>query len=118
MSIRSFRGAAVALLLAAAAASPALAQRVIHMVVPFGPGAVQDTIARTFNAELSGVSNGDPLGDALRKFRTDPYDPQKLTLGISKALQDAAVAGLGELGDAADTTDLEQRRLVFGAGMR
>ncbi len=30
----------------------ALAQRVIRIVVPFGPGAVQDTIARTFNNEL------------------------------------------------------------------
>jgi tripartite-type tricarboxylate transporter receptor subunit TctC len=47
-----FRSAAVALLLAAAAASPAFAQRVIRIVVPFGPGAVQDTVARTFNAEL------------------------------------------------------------------
>jgi tripartite-type tricarboxylate transporter receptor subunit TctC len=52
MSIRHFRNAALALVLTAAAASPALAQRVIRMVVPFGPGAVQDTIARTFNAEL------------------------------------------------------------------
>jgi tripartite-type tricarboxylate transporter receptor subunit TctC len=51
MSFRLYRSAA-ALVLVAAAASPALAQRVIHMVVPFGPGAVQDTIARTFNAEL------------------------------------------------------------------
>ena len=51
MSFR-FRSAAVALVLAAAAASPAFAQRVIKIVVPFGPGAVQDTIARTFNAEL------------------------------------------------------------------
>ena len=34
------------------ASSPALAQRVIRIVVPFGPGAVQDTIARTFNNEL------------------------------------------------------------------
>lgn len=33
-------------------AGPALAQRVIRIVVPFGPGAVQDTIARTFNNEL------------------------------------------------------------------
>ncbi len=41
-----------AVALAAAAASPAFAQRVIRIVVPFGPGAVQDTIARTFNAEL------------------------------------------------------------------
>ncbi|MDB5899883.1 MAG: tctC [Ramlibacter sp.] len=47
-----FRSAAVGLVLAAAAASPAFAQRVIRMVVPFGPGAVQDTVARTFNAEL------------------------------------------------------------------
>lgn len=52
MTFHALRSAAVALLLAAAAASPALAQRVIRMVVPFGPGAVQDTIARTFNAEL------------------------------------------------------------------
>lgn len=34
------------------ASGPVLAQRVIRIVVPFGPGAVQDTIARTFNAEL------------------------------------------------------------------
>jgi len=30
----------------------ALAQRVIRIVVPFGPGAVQDTVARTFSNEL------------------------------------------------------------------
>ena len=59
MQIR-FRSAAVALLLAAGAASPALAQRVIRIVVPFGPGAVQDTIARTFNAEL-----GQALGASV-----------------------------------------------------
>ncbi|AEG94558.1 tripartite tricarboxylate transporter substrate binding protein [Ramlibacter tataouinensis] len=49
-----FRGTAAALVLAAAVAAPssALAQRVIRIVVPFGPGAVQDTVARTFNAEL------------------------------------------------------------------
>ena len=50
----------------------------------------------TWNAELTGVSNGNPIGDVLRKFRTDPYDPQKLTLGISSTLQRAAVAGLGD----------------------
>jgi tripartite-type tricarboxylate transporter receptor subunit TctC len=55
MSIRSIRSAAVALLLAAAAATPAQAPRDIHIVVPFGPGAVQDTIARTFNAELGQI---------------------------------------------------------------
>jgi tripartite-type tricarboxylate transporter receptor subunit TctC len=46
---------ALAALAIAAAASPAFAQRVIHMVIPFGPGAVQDTIARTFNNELGQV---------------------------------------------------------------
>jgi len=47
---RYFRMALAAL--AFAVAAPAFAQRVIHMVVPFGPGAVQDTVARTFNSEL------------------------------------------------------------------
>jgi tripartite-type tricarboxylate transporter receptor subunit TctC len=55
MQVRPFRSAAVALVLAAAAASPAWAQRVIRIVVPFGPGAVQDTVARTFNAELGQI---------------------------------------------------------------
>lgn len=38
----------------AAVALPAVAQqpRVIHIVVPFGTGAVQDTVGRAFNAEL------------------------------------------------------------------
>lgn len=32
--------------------APAFAQRVIKIVVPYGPGAVLDTVARSFNAEL------------------------------------------------------------------
>ena len=40
-----------------AAMHPALAQRVVHLVVPFGPGAVQDTIARTFSNELGQALN-------------------------------------------------------------
>ena len=52
MKRRPILSAFAALTLAAAAASPAYAQRVIRIVVPFGPGAVQDTVARTFNAEL------------------------------------------------------------------
>ncbi|MBA3774338.1 MAG: tripartite tricarboxylate transporter substrate binding protein [Ramlibacter sp.] len=46
------RALATALALALCSAQAAYAQRVIHIVVPFGPGAVQDTVARTFNAEL------------------------------------------------------------------
>ena len=53
-------------------------------------------LERSWNAELTGVSNRDPIGDVLRKFRSDPYDPQKLTLGISSALQRAAINGLGD----------------------
>jgi peptidoglycan glycosyltransferase len=53
-------------------------------------------LERSWNAELTGVSNRDPIGDVLRKFRSDPYDPQKLTLGISSALQQAAIDGLGD----------------------
>jgi penicillin-binding protein A len=53
-------------------------------------------LERSWNAQLTGVSNGNPIGDLLRKFQSDPYDPQKLTLGISSPLQRAAVAGLGD----------------------
>jgi tripartite-type tricarboxylate transporter receptor subunit TctC len=60
MSIRSFRNLSLAVALVAGAASPAMAQRVIRLVVPFGPGAVQDTVARTFNAEL-----GQALGASV-----------------------------------------------------
>ncbi|MDB5749966.1 MAG: tctC [Ramlibacter sp.] len=52
MTFPRFRNLALAAALAAGVTAPAMAQRVIRMVVPFGPGAVQDTIARTFNAEL------------------------------------------------------------------
>ena len=52
MQFRPTRRAALALVLAATAASPAFAERVIRIVVPFGPGAVQDTVARTFSQEL------------------------------------------------------------------
>ena len=60
MTFRRIRTAVLALGLAALAASPAFAQRVIRIVVPFGPGAVQDTVARTFNAEL-----GQALGASV-----------------------------------------------------
>ncbi|MDB5883784.1 MAG: tctC [Ramlibacter sp.] len=55
--LQRLRSAGVALVLALLAGSPALAQRIIHIVVPFGPGAVQDTVARTFNNELGQLLN-------------------------------------------------------------
>jgi peptidoglycan glycosyltransferase len=57
----------------------------------FGPAGLE----LAFNPQLTGVSAGNPVGDALRKFETDPYDPQKLTLSLSSRLQAAAVDGLG-----------------------
>jgi tripartite-type tricarboxylate transporter receptor subunit TctC len=36
-------------------------QRVIHIVVPFGTGAVQDTVARAFNAELGAALNAGAI---------------------------------------------------------
>jgi penicillin-binding protein A len=52
-------------------------------------------LERTYNAQLSGVAQSDPLAEALRKFQATPYDPQNLTLSISLPLQKAALAGLG-----------------------
>jgi tripartite-type tricarboxylate transporter receptor subunit TctC len=60
MSFVLTRRAALALVLAATAATPAFAERVIRIVVPFGPGAVQDTVARTFSQEL-----GQALGASV-----------------------------------------------------
>lgn len=52
-------------------------------------------IERAYDAELSGLA-GDAVGDALRKFRSDPYDPKDLTLTIELSLQNAAVRALGD----------------------
>ncbi|MDB5942958.1 MAG: tctC [Ramlibacter sp.] len=61
MNIQRLSRLALALALALAASTPALAQRVIRIVVPFGPGAVQDTIARTFNNELGQALNASVI---------------------------------------------------------
>lgn len=52
-------------------------------------------LERTFSAELTGLSNPDPIRNLLKKFQSDPYDPQALTLSLSLPLQKAAVKGLG-----------------------
>jgi peptidoglycan glycosyltransferase len=50
----------------------------------------------SYGAELTGLSDSDPIRNALRKFQADPYDPQTLTLSLSLTLQRAAIKGLGE----------------------
>jgi tripartite-type tricarboxylate transporter receptor subunit TctC len=61
LRLQQLRRAGVAFALALLASSPALAQRVIHIIVPFGPGAVQDTVARTFSNELGQLLNASLL---------------------------------------------------------
>ena len=61
MAAQHLRGLGLALALTVVASGPALAQRVIRIVVPFGPGAVQDTIARTFNNELGQLLNASVI---------------------------------------------------------
>ena len=79
--------------------SAAMAQRVIRIVVPFGPGAVQDTVARTFSNELGQI------------------------LGATVVVENRAGAG-GTIGTAAVVHagfvdalhDLQQARIYFMAG--
>ncbi len=51
-------------------------------------------LERAYDAELAGLA-GDPLADALRKFGSDPYDPQDLILSLDYELQRATVSALG-----------------------
>jgi peptidoglycan glycosyltransferase len=53
-------------------------------------------LERSFGPELTGLSDLDPIRNALRKFQADPYDPQTLTLSLSLTLQRAAIRGLGD----------------------
>jgi len=56
-SRRSVLAAAGAMLATGAAPSAFAQQRVIHVIVPFGTGAVQDTVARAFSNELGAALN-------------------------------------------------------------
>ncbi|HSO29296.1 MAG TPA: penicillin-binding transpeptidase domain-containing protein [Candidatus Sulfomarinibacteraceae bacterium] len=53
-------------------------------------------LEREFDAELSGVTEADPLQDLVKKFRAIPSDPQAMRTTLSAALQEAAVAALGD----------------------
>jgi peptidoglycan glycosyltransferase len=52
-------------------------------------------LERAFDAQLVGLSRGDPVADLLRKFDADQYDPLELRLSLSLRLQRAAVRALG-----------------------
>jgi peptidoglycan glycosyltransferase len=52
-------------------------------------------LERTYDAELIGLGQLDPVDRLLRKFRPDPYDPQDLVLTIDARLQQRAFELLG-----------------------
>jgi peptidoglycan glycosyltransferase len=57
----------------------------------YGTAGLEDT----FSAALTGLYDPDPIRNLLKKFQSDPYDPQTLTLSLSMPLQEAAIKGLG-----------------------
>ncbi|MEJ7749654.1 MAG: penicillin-binding protein 2 [Candidatus Limnocylindrales bacterium] len=71
--------------------SPAISQVVGYASSRYGRAGLE----LAYDQELSGLAT-DPVDDVLRKFGTDPYDPQELSLSLSYDLQRAAVAALGE----------------------
>jgi penicillin-binding protein A len=54
----------------------------------------QAGLESAWNAELSGISSGDPLRDLVRKFQVDPSDPQDLRTTLVLELQQAAINAL------------------------
>lgn len=58
---RSLAAAAAALALGGFGLAAQAQQRVIRIVVPFGTGAVQDTVARAFNSELGAALNASAV---------------------------------------------------------
>ncbi len=72
-------------------ASPSISHVVGYASQRYGTAGLE----RAYDAELAGLAS-DPLADAFRKFGTDPYDPQELTLSLSYDLQRAAVRALGK----------------------
>ena len=53
-------------------------------------------LERAYDAELTGVTSADPVQDLLKKFRSNPSDPQAMRTTLSATLQEAAVALLGD----------------------
>ena len=52
-------------------------------------------LERAYDAQLTGVRAADPVQDLMKKFRTDPSDPQAIRTTLVAKLQQAAVTALG-----------------------
>jgi peptidoglycan glycosyltransferase len=74
-------------------------------------------LERTFSAELTGLSDPDPIRNLLKKFQADPYDPQALTLSLSLTLQRAAIRGLGDDSGAVVMLDPRSGEVLVLASM-
>ena len=64
-------------------------------------------LERTYDAQLTGVSSADPVQDLVKKFRTNPSDPQAIRTTLVAKLQQAAVNALG--GDRGAVVMLDPR---------
>ena len=64
-------------------------------------------LERTYDAQLTGVSSADPVQDLVKKFRTNPSDPQAIRTTLVAKLQQAAVKALG--GDRGAVVMLDPR---------
>ena len=52
-------------------------------------------LERTYDAQLTGVTAADPVQDLVKKFQTEPSDPQAIRTTLVTKLQQAAVSALG-----------------------
>jgi peptidoglycan glycosyltransferase len=73
-------------------ADPSMSTVVGYASRQFGAAGLE----RAYDGELIGAIRPDPVADLLKKFESDPFDPQKLTLTLSLRLQKAAVRALGD----------------------
>lgn len=89
--------ALVSALAAVTLATPVRADQIIHLVVPYGPGAVQDTVARTFSNELSQalkttvvVENKAGAGGTIAAAQVAKSAPDGTTLILAAASHNLA----------------------------
>ncbi len=52
-------------------------------------------LERAYDAQLTGIAAADPVQDLVKKFRTNPSDPQAIRTTLVAKLQQAAVNALG-----------------------
>ena len=97
MTIRKLKHTLALLGLCLGLSSTAMAQRVVKLVVPYGPGAVQDTVARAFSNELGQalgatvvVENKAGAGGTIGTAQVAKSAPDGNTLVIAAASHNLA----------------------------